>query len=146
MSKNPYQLKRVTGPGGAPADKIYKPISEAEQREKLVGYVHVPKEAWHLIQFNKHIRYVESAAKGGKFKAGGFVGANSKVLPNGERQIKLKNSLFKNAKNYMEWTVNYSDIEHMYSKMTGVEYALQKDIIAVTNTFMAEITKLKQNR
>jgi hypothetical protein len=44
----------------------------------------------------------------------------------------------------MEWIVNYKDIEFMYSKTTGVGYALQQDIKAVTTTLLKEIRDLKK--
>jgi hypothetical protein len=142
MSKNPYQLKRIPNGNGAPSDKLYKPLSEEEQRKKLEGYIRISKEGWKYIPYNSHIRYIETAEKGGKFRSGGFVGSNSIVSEEHGRRIKLKNSLFKNGNAYREWIVNYSDIEHIYCKISGNEFTIQQDMKTITTTLLAEIKAL----
>ena len=144
MSKNPYQLKRADSGNGAPANRLYKPLTNEEKLAKLVGYIPIPKDGWAQVPYNSHIRYVETEEKGGKFRNGGFVGSNSQTNKDGERIIKLKNSLFKGGKQYLEWIVKYSDIAYLYCKMNGVEHALRKDISSVATKLMQQIKKLEE--
>ena len=123
--KNPYQLKNISGGVKSLNSGLHKPLTEDEQREKLVGYANIPKDKWIFLRSGNHIRYITTD---GEFHMGGFVAQNSINDVEKGRRIKLKNSLFKNNSGYGEYLVNYSDIEFLYCKLSAAELTLQDDI------------------
>lgn len=125
-NKNPYQLKNVANGGEKPLNSsLRKPLTEYEQREKLVGYANIPKDKWPFLVYLNHIRYITTD---GKFNTGGFIASNNINDAEKGRKLKLKNSLFKTNPGYSEYLVNYSDIEFLYCKLTAAELTLQDDI------------------
>ena len=125
-NKNPYQLKSAVRGAEKPLNSsLRKPLTEAEQREKLVGYANIPKDKWIFLVHGNHIRYITTD---GEFNSGGFIASNSITDAEKGRRIKLKNSLFKTNPGYTEYLVSYSDIEFLYCKLTAAELTLQDDI------------------
>lgn len=125
-NKNPYQLKSAVRGAEKPLNSsLRKPLTEAEQREKLVGYANIPKDKWIFLVHGNHIRYITTD---GEFNSGGFIASNSITDAEKGRRLKLKNSLFKTNPGYNEYLVNYSDIEFLYCKLTAAELTLQDDI------------------
>ena len=125
-NKNPYQLKSAVRGAEKPLNSsLRKPLTEAEQREKLVGYANIPKDKWIFLVHGNHIRYITTD---GEFNSGGFIASNSINDAEKGRRLKLKNSLFKTNPGYNEYLVNYSDIEFLYCKLTAAELTLQDDI------------------
>ena len=125
-NKNPYQLKSAVRGAEKPLNSsLRKPLTEAEQREKLVGYANIPKDKWIFLVHGNHIRYITTD---GEFNSGGFIASNSITDAEKGRRIKLKNSLFKTNPGYTEYLVSYSDIEFLYCKLTATELTLQDDI------------------
>lgn len=142
--KNPYELGEKKGPD-RPALAV--PLTEGEQRAKLEGYVRVPREHWPFVPYSTHVRYIETAAKGGEFRSGGFVLKNPfDTKPRGsteeKRFFKLQNNFYKANKDHMEWIVAYEDIEYLYVKGTGVELTLQSDLKEVVSTLNQNMQRL----
>ena len=124
-SKNPYQLKNVTGGVKALNSSLRKPLTEDEQREKLIGYANIPKDKWIFLNYGDHIRYINTD---GEFNTGGFVVSNNTIDTEKGRRLKLKNSLFKQNAGFSDYMVSYSDIEFLYCKLSASELTLQDDI------------------
>ena len=130
--KNPYEL---TGREKAIVNAPDRPVragtlTEAEQIEKLTGYVSVPQNFWPFVKYSTHVRYIE---KSGEFRGGGFILNNPfdtkvKGTTTEKRFMKLHNSFNKSAHDYKAWIVAYEDIEYLYVKGTGVELALRQDL------------------
>lgn len=140
---NPYDLsaKKRGGPN-RPVQAV--PLTEAEQLEKLAGYVVVPKELWPFVKYSTHVRYTE---KSGEFRPGGFVLNNpfdTKVRDSAveKRFIKMQNSFYKNNRDHKEWIVAYEDIEFLYAKGTAVELTLQRDLQSAVTALNANIARL----
>jgi hypothetical protein len=146
MSANPYELKgRARGGPARPARAA--PLTEEEQIAKLVGYVSVARAFWPNVKYATHVRYVETAARGGEFRGGGFVLNNPfDTQPRGsaveKRFIKLKNGFNKKARNYAEWIVAYEDIELLFAKGTGVEMTLQRDLQTAVTTLSGNLQRM----
>lgn len=145
---NPYQLddKKKGGPA-RPAQAAT--LTEAEQLEKLTGYVVVPKDLWPFVKYSTHVRYNETAARGGEFRGGGFVLNNpydTKVRGSTteKRFMKLQNGFNKTVRDHKEWIVAYEDIEYLYAKGTGVELTLQRDLQTAVTALNANISRLAE--
>lgn len=143
---NPYRLTSATAKG-APSRVVRAAVlTEEEERDKLVGYFVIPKDLWPFVKYGTHVRYVESAERGGEFRSGGFILNNPfdvkpKGAPAEKRFMKIQNSFTKNA-NYKTWLLAYEDVETLYAKGTGVELTLQgelKSVIAATNANLAAL-------
>lgn len=148
MSENPYQLANRKGGGPArPAQAVT--LTEAEQVEKLRGYVVVHKDYWPNVKYATHVRYVETEAKGGEFRGGGFVLNNpfdTKVRGGAEekRFLKLQNGFSKAARDHREWIVAYEDIAFLYAKGEGVPLTLQHDLQSAATALNANIARLAE--
>ena len=122
---NPYQLAKGKGGSKLPEATVRAPtLTEAEQREKLAGYVVVPADLMPFVKYGTHVRYIETAARGGEYRSGGFVLNNPfDVKPRGapteKRFIKIQNGFNKAARDHKEWIVAYEDIEFLYVKGGG---------------------------
>jgi hypothetical protein len=139
--KNPYQLKSIGGGDKSLNSSLHKPLTEDEQREKLVGYANIPKDAWIFLRSGNHIRYITTD---GDFNTGGFVASNSINDAEKGRRIKIKTSLFKDNSGYKEYLVNYSDIEFLYCKLSATEFTLQKDIHTLAEMIAKMIAEMKK--
>jgi len=145
-NKSPYELAgRKKGLESAP-DRPARAgtLTEAEQKEKLTGYVPVPPDLWPFVKYSTHVRYV---VKSGEFRQGGFVLNNpfdTKVQGTAieKRFIKLQNGFNKSARDYKTWIAAYEDIEYLYVKGTGVELALQRDLQTAATTLSKNIQRL----
>lgn len=147
--KNPYQLNEGKYKGCP--DKTYQrvPLTEEEKLEKLKGYVIVPKEFWPFVKYSTHVRYVETARKGGEFRNGGFVLNNpfdTKVKGGDieKRFIKFQNNFNKSTHDHKEWIIAYEDIAYLYVKGTGVELTLQQNLQNAVTTLNENINKLAE--
>ena len=123
--KNPYQLKSAIGGVKALNSSLRKPLTEDEQREKLVGYANIPKDKWIFLKYGDHIRYINTD---GEFNTGGFISSNNINDAEKGRRLRLKNSLYKQNAGFSEYMVSYSDIEFLYCKLSASELTLQDDI------------------
>lgn len=147
MSKkeaNPYELKRRGPAGGPPRPARAAGYTETEQREKLTGYVSVPREFWPFIKYSTHVRYIE---KTGEFRSGGFVLKNpfdTKVKGGaGEKRFfKLQNGFNRAARDHKEWILAYEDAEYVYAKGAGVELTVHHDLQTAVKTLNANIKRL----
>jgi len=147
--KNPFDLNNKKKTGGAPAAKLRKPLTTEEKREKLQGYIQVPEEFWPNVAYGKHVRYVETKARGGEFRGGGFVVRNpfdTKVKggPTEKRFIKFQNNFAKASPTHKEWIAAYEDIAYLYVKGTGAELAIQKDLRKAVESLNHNITRLAE--
>ena len=125
------------------------PPTEEEQREKLQGYVVVPKQHWPNISYNTHVRYTETSERGGVFRTGGFVLKNpfdTKVKggPVEKRFIKLQNNFNKTTRDHKEWIVAYEDIEYLYVKAKAVELTLQSELQKIARTTASNNKKIME--
>jgi len=146
MAANPYEL-RGRAPGGPARPARAAPLTEEEQLAKLAGYVAVARAFWPNVKYATHVRYVETAARGGEFRGGGFVLRNPfDVKPRGataeKRFIKLKNGFNSKARDYAEWIVAYEDIEHLFAKGTGAEMTLQQDLQSAVKTLSENLQRM----
>jgi hypothetical protein len=146
---NPYDLGENKGKGGPARPVQAATLTEAEQLEKLHGYVVVPKDLWPFVKYSTHVRYIETAEKGGEFRGGGFVLNNpfdTKVRGSTteKRFIKLQNGFNKGARDHKEWIAAYEDIEFLYVKGTGVELTLQRDLQTAVTALNANISRLAE--
>jgi hypothetical protein len=147
-AKNPYNLddgKRKEGP-----DRPVKVVTltEEEQLAKLTGYVSVPKDFWPFVKYSTHVRYVETAGKGGAFRPGGFILNNpfdTKARGGPEKRfMKLQNGFNKSDRDYKAWIVAYEDIEYLYVKGTGVELTLQRELQMAVTALNANIARIAE--
>lgn len=146
---NPYQLddgRRREGPDRTVRAAV---LTDEEKRQKLQGYVKVPREFWPFLKYSTHVRYIETAAKGGEFRSGGFVLKNpfdTKVRGGLEekRFVKLQNGFYKAARDHAEWIVAYEDIEHLYAKGEAVELTLQRDIQTAVAALSSNISRVAE--
>lgn len=145
---NPYELggRRPGGPDPPVKAATY---TAAEQREKLAGYICIPNTFWPTVKYATHVRYIESAARGGEFRAGGFVLKNpfdTKVKGTAveKRFLKLQNGFQKTAHDYKEWIVAYEDIEYLYAKADAVDLTLHHDLQTAVATLSQNIKQLAE--
>ena len=130
--KNPFELE---GREGGP-DRPYptKAWTEAEQAEKLNGYLEVSPEFWDQIRYGTHLRYI---TKEGQFRPGGFVLKNpfdtkSKGSTEEKRFIKLQNGFNDKARGYQQWVAAYEDLAKVFIKPdAGVLMMMQNLEVAV---------------
>jgi hypothetical protein len=146
-ANNPYQLAGRNGGPDLPAQAAT--LTEAEQIEKLRGYVVVLKDFWPNVKYSTHVRYIETEAKGGEFRGGGFILNNpfdTKVRggTTEKRFMKLQNGFVKSARDHKEWIVAYEDIEFLYVKGAGVELTLQHDLQTAVTALNANIARLAE--
>lgn len=128
--KNPYELaNRGKAPGLPSLPTRQKMLTDAEQREKLEGYMLVPKEFWPYVKYSTHVRYTRVT---GEFRTGGFVVKNPFDIKTEEsvekRCIQLQNNFNKGGPDHQLWHVAYDDIAYLYVKGNGVDLTLQQEI------------------
>lgn len=143
--KNPYELG--DGKQGPDRPALAVALTEDEQRAKLEGYVRVPRELWPFVGYSTHVRYIETAEKGGEFRSGGFILKNpfdtkTRGSTEEKRFFKLQNNFYKSNGDHKEWIIAYEDVEHLYVKGTGVELTLQTDLKEVVTTLNGNIQRL----
>lgn len=143
---NPFQLSERPAGGAERARLRRPPLTEAEQLERLAGYVVVPRELWRSVQYGTHVRYTETEERGGEFKIGGFVAHNPHIfVPNGETAektfFKLKGGFFPKA---VEWVIAYEDIAFLYAKASAVELVLQHDLQTAVAALNANTARLAE--
>ena len=147
---NPYALDDKSCPGGPDRPHQKKPpLTEAEKHEKVAGYVSVPKDLWPFVTYGTHVRYTESAEKGGEFRPGGFILKNpfdTKVRGGSaeKRFFKLQSSKFKTDRSRQEWITAYEDVEFLYAKGSAVELTLQRDVQSVVTGLNTQISRLAE--
>ena len=130
--KNPFDLAKRDG--GPPRAHVAKTWTEAEQGEKLLGYIEVPPNMWETIRYGTHLRYF-SKAEG--FRTGGFVLKNPfDTVPaeagTEKRFMKLQNGFNEKAYGYVQWIVAYEDTQSIYIKVdAGAMLTMQSLELAV---------------
>ncbi len=101
---------KVKGPIAKGPEKKY---TTEEIKDKLKGYVLVPREDFEQIPSGSHVRYIRSD---GVFRAGGFVTCNPGISGDGRLYIVLRNDIRSKASNLVTWTVFYDDLSEIYIK------------------------------
>lgn len=151
---NPFELggrggaAAAAGRGGAAAAaRLRTPLTEAEQLEKLNGYVSVPRDLWPFVKYSTHVRYIETEARGGEFRSGGFILNNPfDIKPRGsaveKRFFKMQNGFAKAARDHAEWIVAYEDVAFLYAKGAAVELTLQRDIQTAATTLAENVQRV----
>jgi hypothetical protein len=152
-SSNPYQLAPPKK-GGArdlpPRPARAAVLTEDEKREKLVGYLLVPREFWPNVKYGTHVRFIETEAKSGGAFHSAFIAQNPfDTTPRGttteKRFFKFQNNFYKNQAGHLEWIVAYEDVEFLYAKGEGAELALQRDLLEVTTKITANANRLAEH-
>lgn len=148
-AKNPYQLEAKKPKDGPARAVLATTLTEGEQLEKLTGYFVVPKDHWPYVKYATHVRYIETADRGGEFRSGGFVVVNpfdTKVKGGftEKRFIKLQNNFNKGSHDHREWIAAYEDIEFLYVKGTGVELTLQRDLQKAVTAINSNLAQLAE--
>jgi len=144
---NPYDIKKkpgqpVAGRGARVLEHVY---TREEQKEKLHGYVEVPREHWRFLRYGRHVRYIKTD---GEFKIGGFIAKNSVETTKTdeletEEMMMLSSSMGRGPGTGI-WKVKYDDIGFLYAKMNGVETSIQKnveDIVRQMSKHLKEIMR-----
>jgi hypothetical protein len=110
-------------------DFLKNPLSENEVEEKLDGYIKIPKESWHLLRRDMHIRYfaiikdAKGKVKKSEFRQGGFIVANPTTTKDAEpkRAISFQTqptSIQKKGSSYRFFCIPYDTIDKIYTKIT----------------------------
>ena len=145
-SSNIYNLEDKKG-GTATRNTKAATYTESEQREKLVGYVSIPKHLWPFVRHGTHVRYTETAERGGAFRCGGFVLKNPfdtkvKGTTTEKRFFRLQNGFQKNSKTYKAWITAYEDTAFLYAKADAIALTLQRDMKVAIKTLNDNMTRL----
>lgn len=110
---NEYDLKKKSNKGLEKVKITYpkKIYTEEEIKEKLEGYIKVPRSQYQNLRHNNHIRYFKID---GSFNGGGFV---NMPFVEGKKEDKgymqLKSNLF-NSKKGLVWMVDYDNVKELY--------------------------------
>ena len=140
---NPFDLTQRRAP--VAAAHLAHEWTEAEQVQKLVGYIEVTEAFWEHIRVNDHVRYYTKAAG---FRTGGFVIENpaARVDPENpgstKKIIRLKNGFTPQA---ALWSVDYDEIDRIFVKSSAALIELKHDFdraIIDINTNMNKIAQL----
>ena len=138
---NPFDLSRKVA-AGAVVQPLAREWTEAEQAQKLVGYIEISEPYWEHIRFNSHVRYY---SKTGGFRPGGFVVENPGARVEAgsaepaKKVIRLKNGFTPQA---MTWAVEYDDIERIFVKADAVVLELKHDFDRALESINANMQKL----
>lgn len=132
---------RIDEDSRAKRDYLKNPLSENEVEEKLDGYLKIPKELWHLIRRDMHIRYfsfpskdkandkdTKSKTKKSEFRQGGFVVSNPTTTKDADPKKAISfqtqpTSIQKRGPAYRFFCIPYDTIDKIYVKIT-LEMAL----------------------
>lgn len=144
--KNPFDLGDGRGKKGPERPVRPVALTEAEQKEKLEGYMSIPKEYWPNLKYGTHLRYIETS---GEFRGGGFVLQNPHdIKPRGstteKRFIKMMNNFSRQSGDHKEWIVAYEDIEYLYAKGSGTEMTILRDLRTAITGMDANVRRLAE--
>ena len=107
-SKNVTKLAKYVKPA--------RVLTDDEKREKLEGYIIIPRKFWRLLRYRTHIRYI---TKAGEFRMGGFVIDNSSKIDDRD-VIRLENGYTHSSAGYYTWMFACDDIENIYAKPDAI--------------------------
>ena len=107
-----YDLSNKKIPSNVPSvsytRRVYTPD---EIKERLVGYIKVPRSQYSNLRYNSHVRYYRSD---GSFCGGGFVNLSHRPGKDEDKEyMQLKSNMF-NGKKGMSWMLDYDNIKELY--------------------------------
>lgn len=118
--------------------------SEAERKEKLKGYLPVPRDLWPAVQYGTHVRYVKID---GEFCVGGYVQWNPETIRVGDEDrqcLRLMSDFSRASPRHIDWVVAYDDIETLYARGEAVEMKLLQDLRRVAEVLNTNILSLDE--
>ena len=150
-ASNPYELSKRATKNAPRRDPKTVTFTKEEQIKKLEGYLCISKKNWAAIGYDTHVRYIETAKRGGEFRSGGFVIKNpfdtkTKTSTTPKRFIKLQSTpphFGKTAFGRREWIVAYEDIEYLYAKTDAATLSVRFDLQTAVTTLNGNIERIK---
>ena len=141
-ARNPFDLSARRATGAAEAPHLAREWTEADQAQKLAGYIEVSPAFWEYIRVGSHVRYYSAA---GEFRVGGFVAENPTARPEpgspepAKKMIAFKNGFDAQAK---RWATNYEDISRIFVKADAPLVELKHDFDSAIRQINANMQKL----
>jgi hypothetical protein len=115
-------------------------LTKEEIREKLMGYMPVPRKHWGDLSRGDHIRWVD---KKGEFYKGGFL--KFYFEKDGKKMLQTESLLAGSRfdRYYATSTICLDDIQMMYRKVGLDYYIARAQLLAEISKLRAEIRQIK---
>jgi len=117
-------------PPVAPAPQIGQSVgpSPDELSETLADYEEIPRESWHLLRYNTHIKYT---TVGGELKSGGFIAQpriEAKDNPDIIRMRLQSNTTRVGGAGY-DWLIDWKNIARLWARKDAQIAMLEQIIV-----------------
>ena len=151
-----YDLSQKKLPKSVPTLYTRKIYTPDEIKDRLRGYIKVPKGQYNNIRYNSHVRYYRAD---GSFSGGGFVNLSHRPGKDDDKEyMQLKSNMF-NGKKGLTWMLDYDNIQELYvqesaeltyykKQLKNVESQTQEGFNTITDhlkKIYKRIKRLEQN-
>lgn len=129
-SQQPVRRGTYVAPSRRP-DYTARAWTAEEIATRTADCLELPPAAWHLLQPQDHVCYVNEE---GRWLPGGYVVRVDNAAPDGAapvRTLHLSNCRYTTSKDRTEWQTHFYQIQRLWVRLNAVEFSLLENIRAL---------------